>query len=147
MYWDAAPSQFYAEPKRLAALGLLTARKEPGRTRERTHYSLTIEGLRVLEEWVRTPAPMPRMQHESVVRLMAGSLVSPRAVREGLRAFRAEVEDALAAVAANRERWEAARPANRAFLDVNARYARRLLELQLEWLAEAERVLADQAHR
>ena len=141
VYWDAAPSQWYAEPKRLAAMGLLSARKEPGLTRERTHYSLTIEGIRALQAWVRTPASLPRMQHETVIRLMAGSIVPPEAVLGGLGAIRDEVAAALAAFDANRERWERGRPANRAFLDVNDRYARRLLALQLEWLDEAERAL------
>ena len=31
----AGESQYYVEPKRLARLGYLDARKEPGRTRER----------------------------------------------------------------------------------------------------------------
>ena len=141
VYWDAAPSQWYAEPKRLAAMGLLTARKEPGRTRERTHYSLTVEGIRALEAWARTPAPLPRMQHETVVRLMAGGIVPREAVREGLAAIRAQVEEARAGYDLNRERWERTRPGNRAFLDVNDRYARRLLDLQLEWLEEARRAL------
>lgn len=141
VYWDAAPSQWYAEPKRLAAMGLLSVRKEPGRTRERTHYSLTVEGLRALDAWVRTPASLPRMQHETVIRLMAGGLVPAGAVREGLRTIRDEVAAALAAFDANRERWERGRPANRAFLDVNDRYARRLLALQLDWLEDAEQAL------
>ena len=42
----AGESQYYAEPKRLARLGYLEARKEPGRTRERTVYTLTDKGLR-----------------------------------------------------------------------------------------------------
>ena len=44
MYWDAADSQYYAEPKRLARLGYLTAEKRPGKTRERTFYMLTDKG-------------------------------------------------------------------------------------------------------
>ena len=32
----AGESQYYTEPKRLAGLGYLSARKEPGKTRERT---------------------------------------------------------------------------------------------------------------
>jgi hypothetical protein len=32
----AGESQYYVEPKRLARLGYLAARKEPGRTTERT---------------------------------------------------------------------------------------------------------------
>ena len=44
----AGESQYYVEPKRLAKLGYLEARKEPGRTRERTVYSLTDKGLEAL---------------------------------------------------------------------------------------------------
>ena len=50
IYAAAADSQFYAEPKRLERLGYLSSRKEPGRTRERTHYSLTRKGLKALRE-------------------------------------------------------------------------------------------------
>ena len=38
IYWAAAESHYYSEPKRLERLGYLTSRKAPGRTRERTHY-------------------------------------------------------------------------------------------------------------
>ena len=37
----AGESQYYVEPKRLARLGYLVARKEPGKTRQRTVYELT----------------------------------------------------------------------------------------------------------
>ncbi len=33
MYWSAAESHYYAEPKRLEGLGYLVSRKEPGRSR------------------------------------------------------------------------------------------------------------------
>src|SRR5690349_1294543 len=85
VYWDAAPSQWYAEPKRLAAAGYLSARREPGRTRERTHYELTALGRDALAAWVRTPAGLPRIQNEPIVRLLAADLVDPAAVREGLQ--------------------------------------------------------------
>src|SRR5262245_64233930 len=52
----AGESQYYVEPKRLARLGYLDARKEPGRTRERTVYALTDRGLQALQEWAQTPA-------------------------------------------------------------------------------------------
>src|SRR5678815_5004268 len=51
----AGESQYYVEPKRLARLGYLEARKEPGRTRERTVYTLTDQGLDALRAWARTP--------------------------------------------------------------------------------------------
>src|SRR4029079_4046045 len=51
----AGESQYYVEPKRLAKLGYLAARKEPGKTRERTVYTLTDKGLGALRAYARTP--------------------------------------------------------------------------------------------
>ena len=50
----AGESQYYVEPKRLAKLGYLTARTEPGKTRQRTVYTLTDKGLEALAAWART---------------------------------------------------------------------------------------------
>jgi DNA-binding PadR family transcriptional regulator len=144
VFWEAAPSQWYAEPKRLAAQGYLEARKEPGRTRPRTHYTLTGRGREALAEWVRSPTPLPRMQHESIVRLMAADLVGPKAVLEGLPALRIEVHEALEGLERSRAAWpELGHRAH--LLEVNDRYAERLLRLQLEWLDEAERTLRGEA--
>ena len=140
VFWEAAPSQWYAEPKRLAEIGYLDATKEPGRTRERTHYTLTEQGREALAEWVRTPAPLPRMQHESIVRLLAADLVEPAAVLEGLEAFRGGVEEALDGLEVARARM-ADFPARADLLGTNLRYADKLLRLQLEWLEEAQAVL------
>jgi PadR family transcriptional regulator, regulatory protein AphA len=140
VYWDAAPSQWYAEPKRLAASGLLGATATPGRTRERTHYTLTDAGREALAAWVRTPASLPRMQHEQAVRLLAADLVDPEAVLAGLEAFGPAVDDAAEQVRRGLERASEL-PHRRRLLEVNARYAERLLALQRDWLAEAERAL------
>src|ERR671912_164392 len=51
----AGESQYYTEPKRLAKLGYLTARKEPGKTRERTVYALTDKGVAALRKYAETP--------------------------------------------------------------------------------------------
>ena len=143
VYWDAAPSQWYAEPKRLAKLGLLDAEKAPGQTRERTHYTLTEAGREAIAEWVRTPAQLPRMQHESIVRLLAADVVDPEAVVEGLRAMESDLEAALAGVRDGLENLERFRPARAKLLEVNHDYARKLLELQRGWLRDAERALDD----
>ena len=147
VYWDAAPSQWYAEPKRLAAHGYLEAHKEPGRTRERTHYTLTEQGREALAEWVRTPATLPRIQNEPVVRLVAADLVDPENVREGLEPMRAEIDAALLGVRVAQERFVPELPHRAHLLMVNHRYAERLLELQREWLAEAEAVLSGGSSR
>ena len=141
VYWEAAPSQWYAEPKRLAKLGYLAAEKGPGQTRERTHYTLTDRGRAALEDWARTPAPLPRMQHETVVRLLSADLVPAEAVLEGLSALRDEVHQQLANIEAARRRYSETAPHRLHLLSVNDRYAERLLTLQLEWLAEAEKTL------
>ena len=64
--WDSADkSQYYAEPKRLAKLGYLNARKEPGKTRDRTVYSLTDKGLQALREWADSPISFTRSRASS----------------------------------------------------------------------------------
>ena len=146
VYWDAAPSQWYAEPKRLAEAGYLEAHKTPGRTRERTHYELTEQGREALAEWVRTPATMPRIQNEPVVRLLAADLVDPAAVLEGLEGMRPDLEEALAGVEQGEER-AAALPDRAHLLRVNHHYAQRLLALQQEWLEEARTALSGGSSR
>jgi DNA-binding PadR family transcriptional regulator len=143
VYWEAAPSQWYAEPKRLAELGYLEARTEPGRTRPRTHYTLTEKGRQALAEWVRTPTGLARMQQEPIVRLLAADLVPPDAVLEGLRPLREELQDAGRRVAESLSAAPSIGAGRARLLEVNHRYAQRLLELQLEWLDEAERVLGE----
>lgn len=140
VYWDAAPSQWYAEPKRLAELGYLEARKEPGQTRRRTHYTLTEKGRAALEEWARTPAPLPRTQHETVIRLLAADLVDPAAVLEGLSALGDEIDAALADVEHARSLLPEL-PSRAHLLDVNYRYAERFLKLQRECLRDATKAL------
>ena len=147
VYWDAAPSQWYAEPKRLAEHGYLEAHKAPGRTHERTHYTLTQQGREALAEWVRTPAALPRIQNEPVVRLLAADLVAPENVREGLASLRAEIDSALAGVRVGQERFVPELPHRAHLLMVNHRYAERMLALQREWLEEAEEVLSGGSSR
>ena len=141
MFWEAAPSQWYAEPKRLAGLGYLNAEKRPGRTRERTHYTLTAKGREALAEWVRTPAPLPRIQNEPIVRFLAADLVPPGDLLEGLEALRGEVEEQLALLEEAPERWKETAPHRVEVLTLNVAWARKALRLQLEWLDAAERLL------
>ena len=93
-YWTSSQSQYYAEPKRLADLGLLSATRAPGRTHDRTVYRLTDEGRTALAEWLGTPAAFPRVQNEAVVRLLGAEFADPATVLEGLRGLRAEIAPA-----------------------------------------------------
>jgi PadR family transcriptional regulator, regulatory protein AphA len=140
IYWDAADSQWYAEPKRLEALGHLRSRKEPGRTPPRTHYTLTGEGRDALAEWMREPARFPRIQHEAVVRLLAADLVGEEAVLDSLRALREEIVDISARLDAA-EAIAATIPSRERYLQLNHRLARLIVKAHTDWLDEIEREL------
>jgi PadR family transcriptional regulator AphA len=140
IYAWAGESQYYVEPKRLARLGYLQAHKEPGKTRERTVYTLTDEGLRALRDWARTPVHFPRLQHEGLVRLLAADLVGEAAVRESLATLRDDIAD-LAARLDMAEANAETLPHRRKYLLLGHRLARRLLEVHLDWLDDVEREL------
>src|SRR6201993_5234751 len=80
----AGESQYYVEPKRLARLGYLDARKEPGRTRERTVYTLTEQGLEALHRWAQTPAGFTPLKSELLIRLLIADLVGEPATRTSI---------------------------------------------------------------
>lgn len=145
IYGEFADSQWYAEPKRLAKLGYLAARKEPGKTRERTHYSLTPQGRDALKEWIAHPSPFSRFLLEPAWRLLAADIVGERAVRESLSGLRNEIADLNARL----DIGEAVAPTvpHRArYLMLNHRLARKLVAAHAEWLDEVERELATRRH-
>lgn len=106
MYWSAPRSQWYAEPKRLADAGYLKRKTEPGETTDRTRYMLTKAGRAAIESWVRTPATLPAVKNEMIVRVLAADLLGdPAAVLQGLQpSVSDEIASARAAVEENLER-------------------------------------------
>ena len=89
----AGESQYYAEPKRLARLGYLEARKEPGRTRERTVYRLTEKGIDALRAYAQTPATFTPLKSDPLLRLLIADLVGEDATIESLQALRQDLSD------------------------------------------------------
>lgn len=140
VYWSAAESQYYAEPKRLEALGLLSSSKEPGRTRERTHYRLTPAGEAALREWAETPVGFPRLQHEAVVRVLAVDLVGRDAVLASLQPLHEEL-DAMEERLSQAEESAGSLPHRETALRLNLQLARRLVDAHREWLADVSREL------
>ena len=136
----AGESQYYVEPKRLARLGYLEARKEPGKTRDRTVYTLTEKGLTALREWAATPIHFTPVKSELLVRLLIADLVGADTTRAALATLRDDLDDlrrrlddsaAAAAELPHRER---------PLLLVNG-FLRRLVDLHEELVDEAEREL------
>ncbi len=140
-YWTASESHFYAEPKRLAKLGYLEAAAAPGRTHQRTHYTLTERGREALRSWAREPTPFPRIQSEAIIRLLAGDIVADdAALLASLEALRGELDDlelALDAAEAGAEEL----PHRRRYLLLVHGFGRRLVEAHRAWLDEVEREL------
>ena len=140
MFFTSSPSQVYAEPKRLLALGWVTREKAPGKTRNRTVYKLTEAGREALREHLREPAGFPRLQHAAARRLFAGDMITDAEILTSLERLRTDIRELSATIAANEARISR-------FPD-RARYARllhslgrRLLEAHSDWLDEVEREL------
>src|ERR1700745_2065435 len=89
----AGESRYYVEPKRLARLGYLEARKAPGRTRERTVYELTEQGREALRAWARTPPRLTPFKSEALVRLLIADIAGEAATRESFAALRDDIAD------------------------------------------------------
>src|ERR671922_563432 len=89
----AGESQYYVEPKRLAKLGYLQARKESGKTRERTVYTLTEKGVKALREYARTPVGFTPLKSEPLLRLLIADLVGETVTRKSMAALRDDIAD------------------------------------------------------
>jgi PadR family transcriptional regulator, regulatory protein AphA len=141
MFWTSSPSQIYAEPKRLMALGWITSEKEPGKTRHRTVYRLTREGRKAVRDWMRAPAGFPKLQHEASIRLFAGDMISDEEILASLERLRADVEQMSEVVATNIARAPSL-PHRERYMLLHQDLGRRLLEAHAEWLDAVERELA-----
>jgi DNA-binding PadR family transcriptional regulator len=136
----AGESQYYTEPKRLAKLGYLAARKEPGKTRERTVYSLTDRGLDALRHWAREPVSFTPLKSEALLRLLICDLVGEPVTRASMATLRDDLDDIQRRLD---ETEVAARylPHREKYLLIVNGFLRRLLELHSDLVDEVEREL------
>jgi DNA-binding PadR family transcriptional regulator len=146
IYGDFAESQWYAEPKRLARLGYLESRREPGRTRERTHYTLTARGVEALRRWMDEPTSFSRIQMEPAWRLLAADLVGDEPVLASLSALRAQIDELSARLDVAEEIAHTI-PHRERYLLLNHALARRIVEAHADWLDEVERELGGERRR
>ena len=140
VHWSAAESQYYAEPKRLEKLRYLRAEKRPGRTRERTHYTLTDSGRAALIEWAAEPARFPRIQHEAVTRMLLGDMVPDSVLVAGLAGLREDIAEITAQLDAAGGAAGSV-PHRARYLRLNHALARRIVEAHRAWIGDVEREL------
>ncbi len=138
----AGESQYYVEPKRLARLGYLAARKEPGRTRERTVYTITDKGLDALRAYAATPVTFTPIKSDPLQRLLIADLVGDEVTREGMGTLRADIADLQTRLDATEAGLDAL-PHRRKYLELVVAHLRRTLELHLQLVADVERELGD----
>jgi DNA-binding PadR family transcriptional regulator len=86
-FWSVPHSQLYAEPARLAELGMLQGQQEQGGRRRRT-YSLTKEGRAQLDTWLATPTEEgTELRDPALLKLYFGGQANPDSIqRVALRA-------------------------------------------------------------
>jgi DNA-binding PadR family transcriptional regulator len=141
IYYAVAPSRLYAEPKRLEELGYVASEKRPGKTRERTFYTLTDKGREALRRWLLEPPSMPRIQNEAVAKLLAGDILGDdEQLLATLLTLREGIEEQQAKLVEARKRLDEL-PHRKRYLLLVHELGNRLMELQREWLDSVEREL------
>ena len=147
----AGESQYYVEPKRLARLGYLEARKAPGKTRERTVYTLSEKGIDALRDWAQVPVRFTPVKSELLLRLLIADLVGESVTRESVGALRSDIADLLLRLEDSEASAERL-PHRRKYLLLVTSFLRQLLDLHLELVDRvenelgADRGLAQRSH-
>ena len=111
-----------------------------GKTRERTFYTLTDQGLEALKAWALTPIRFTPLKSEVLVRLLIADLVGERATRDSIATLRDDIAD-LATRVEQTEAGTTALPHRRKYLLLVTGFLRSLLALHLELVDEVERKL------
>jgi DNA-binding PadR family transcriptional regulator len=144
LHWAGAASKVYAEPKRLERLGYLRSEKQPGKTRERTYYTVTDRGLDALREWLLLSSAFPRIQNEAAIRVFASDLLpDPGAVVASLRPLQEEIAAQAAILDESEQRARTTLVHRERQLLLVHGLGRRLLAALSDWIDEVELELTD----
>ena len=136
----AGESQYYVEPKRLAKLGYLEARKEPGRTRPRTVYTLTDKGLDALRNYARTPVTLTPVKSELLMRLLIADIAGEEVTRESVATLRDDIADLRERLAESAAAADAL-PHRAKYLHLVNDFLERLVDLHADFVDEVEQEL------
>jgi DNA-binding PadR family transcriptional regulator len=142
----AGESQYYVEPKRLAGLGYLEARKEPGKTRERTVYTLTEKGEEALADYARTRVLVTPLKSDPLLRLLICDVVGEEITRESLATLREDIDD-LRSRLDDSHRRAVALPHREKYLLLVNDFLRGYLDLHAKLVDDVERELAQPRER
>jgi DNA-binding PadR family transcriptional regulator len=144
LFWTTSESHFYAEPKRLARAGYLATRREPGRTRERTYYTLTDKGRDALVAWLAQPAAPPRVQHEALAKLLAADFADDQSILNSLNGLRDDIATRYSMLERLTKRVDEL-PHRARYLRLINEYGKRSLDTLNDWLNHVEQELHSDA--
>jgi DNA-binding PadR family transcriptional regulator len=136
-FWTSAPSQIYAEPKRLERLGWVASAVEPGKTRSRRVYRLTDAGRTALREWAAQPSSYAEIRDQAHVRLLCGDMLADDQIVASVTAMRPEL-DRVEALLAESERSAAGLPHRERYLLLTQSLGRRVVTAYRDWIDEVE---------
>ncbi len=68
--WPKSERLLYSEPKKLVELGFATVYREESGNRSRNVYTITDEGRRALNAWMKTRTQPPRLEIEALLRVL-----------------------------------------------------------------------------
>jgi PadR family transcriptional regulator, regulatory protein AphA len=91
----ASERNLYAEPKRLAAAGLVQMRHEPVGRRSRTIYEITPAGRQALRRQLATPPAPPQLEFEALQRLIFADQASKQDLLAALDTTSQQVQQLL----------------------------------------------------
>jgi DNA-binding PadR family transcriptional regulator len=140
-FWTTAPSQVYAEPKRLERLGWVTSTLERGKTRPRRVYRLTDAGRAALRAWAVQPARYADIRDQAHVRLLAGDMLDDADIVASITAMRAQL-DQVEALLAESEQRATALPHRERYLLLAQSLGRHVVNAYRAWIDEVEHELS-----
>lgn len=133
-FWAASYGQIYPELRRLEEGGLVEGKSSPTGGRKRREFQLTAAGRAALISWLGTPAQMPELRDESLLKLFFADALPLEQALEQLCQRRAGHEEFLAIL-----REIEARPGDDPpFVDLVLRYGIAYAEFNVAWCQEQE---------
>jgi PadR family transcriptional regulator, regulatory protein AphA len=144
-FWPLTRPHIYSELSKLERYGYAASVEvDQRRAPDKRVYSITEQGQRALDAWLRDPDPeVQRPRHPVLIKLFFAERLEPGALGPLLASFRAELEvrrsnyAALAAGVVPGQQW----PDN-PYIRLTARFGQRRMEADLAWLDEVEAELA-----
>jgi PadR family transcriptional regulator AphA len=140
-FWAASYGQIYPELRRLEDAGLVEGASSPTGARKRREYRLTEVGRTALLRWLETPASMPELRDESLLKLFFSDALPLDQALEQLRMRRAGHEEFLALL----REIEARAGDDPTFVDLVLHYGIAYAEFNVAWCREQEARLSGKA--